>query len=105
MSSLVPSPYFSCVGRRACLLVGCPKDSVPIVPWRTGGMSYGLCPYGPMEDRWDVLRTLSYCPTEDRWDVLRTLSYFPMEDRWDVLWTLSPLSHGGQVGCPKDSVP
>ena len=35
----------------------------------------GLCPYGPMEDRWDVLRTLSL------------------------------LSHGGQVGCPEDSVP
>ena len=42
----------------------------------------GLCPYGPMEDRWDVLRTLSLlshggqvrcpkdCPMEDRWDVL-----------------------------------
>ena len=55
--------------------MGCPKDSVPIVPRRTGGMSQGLCPYGPTEDRWGVLRTLSL------------------------------LSHGEQVGCPKDSVP
>ena len=44
----------------------------------------------------------TYCPMEDRWDVLGTC---PMEDRWDVLGTLSLLSHGGQVGCPKDSVP
>ena len=74
--------------------MGCPKDSVPIVPRRTGGMSQGLCPYGPMEDRWDVLRTLSLlshggqvgCPKD-------SVPMVPMEDRWDVLKTLSLLSH------------
>ena len=56
----------------------------------------------PMEDRWDVLRTLSYGPMEDRWDVLRALSLL---SHGGQVRTLSLLSHGGQVGCPKDSVP